>query len=318
MADKKIQWHPGFAAAINLELSENRKDLVYEREYNLNTKPLEVDLLIIKKERAVQVENEIGRLFRGHNILEYKSPDDSLNIDTFYKAAAYACLYKAYGETVDARQADDITVSIVRERRPDGLFQYFESHGIRTVQPYTGIYYVLDAVQFPTQLIVTKELDMETHTWLKSLSNRLEKQEIRRLLECVEKLTQEVEKQLADAVLEVSIQANQKVVEELRGDERMCQALLEIMEPEINQIVEAATKKSKLEAEKSKLEAEKSKQEAEKSKQEAEKLKKEAKEEAIQTATKILESGKFSVEEIRNCVPRLSIKEIEAIAKGLN
>lgn len=78
---------------MDLELSANRKDLVYEREYNLNTKPLEIDLLVIKKEPAVQIESEIGKLFRGHNILEYKSPDDSLNIDTFYKAAAYACQF---------------------------------------------------------------------------------------------------------------------------------------------------------------------------------------------------------------------------------
>lgn len=36
----KIQWHPGFVAAIDLELKENRKILTYEKEYNLNTKPL--------------------------------------------------------------------------------------------------------------------------------------------------------------------------------------------------------------------------------------------------------------------------------------
>lgn len=42
---------PGFVAAIDLELSANRKDLIYEKEYNLNTKPLEIDLLVIKKER---------------------------------------------------------------------------------------------------------------------------------------------------------------------------------------------------------------------------------------------------------------------------
>ena len=118
MADKKIQWHPGFAAAVNLELSANRGDLIYEREYNLNTKPLAVDLLVIKKDKGVDLENEIGKLFRGHNILEYKSPDDSLSIDTFYKSAAYACLYKAYGEAVDSRQASEITVTMVRGRKP--------------------------------------------------------------------------------------------------------------------------------------------------------------------------------------------------------
>ncbi len=36
--------------------------------------------------------------------------------------------------------------------------------------------------------------------------------------------------------------ANKQVVEELRGDENMCQALLEIMEPEINKIKAEVTK----------------------------------------------------------------------------
>ena len=54
----KIQWHPGFVAAIDLELSANRKDLIYEKEYNLNTKPLEIDLLVIKKEKDVQIEKK--------------------------------------------------------------------------------------------------------------------------------------------------------------------------------------------------------------------------------------------------------------------
>ena len=93
MEEIKIQWHPGFVAAMVLEFGENRKDLIYEKEYNLNTKPLEIDLLVIKKGKDVRIVNEIGRLFRGHNIMEYKSPKDELNIDTFYKAGAYAGLY---------------------------------------------------------------------------------------------------------------------------------------------------------------------------------------------------------------------------------
>lgn len=55
MNDTKIQWHPGFVAAIDLEFEENRGDLIYEREYNLNTKPLEIDLLVIKKDPGVQL-----------------------------------------------------------------------------------------------------------------------------------------------------------------------------------------------------------------------------------------------------------------------
>lgn len=95
-------------------IKKNRDSLIFQKEYNLNTKPLEVDLLVIKKEASASIENEIGSFFRGHNIMEYKSPDDGLNIDVLYKAIAYAAFYKSYGKAVDARKADDITVTLVR------------------------------------------------------------------------------------------------------------------------------------------------------------------------------------------------------------
>ena len=57
MKDIKVQWHPGFVAAMNLELAQNRDALVFEKEYNLNAKPLEIDLLVIKKEPSVLIAN---------------------------------------------------------------------------------------------------------------------------------------------------------------------------------------------------------------------------------------------------------------------
>lgn len=233
MNDTKVQWHPGFVAAMNLELAQNRADLIFEKEYNLNTKPLEIDLLVVKKNASVNISNEIGKLFRGHNIMEYKSPEDHLDIDEFYKTGAYASLYKSYGKTVDEIKADDVTVSIMREARPDGLFQYLEEHGCPMSNPYKGIYYIEENVLFPTQIVVTKELEQESHIWLKALSERLEKEDIRNLLEGVNRLTEKIDKELADSVLEVSIGANKQVIEELIGDDSMCQALMEIMEPVI-------------------------------------------------------------------------------------
>ena len=86
MKDTKVQWHPGFVAAMNLELAKNRDDLIFVKEYNLNTKPLEIDLLVIKKDTDASIENEIGEIFKGHNILEYKSPQDHLDIDKIGRA----------------------------------------------------------------------------------------------------------------------------------------------------------------------------------------------------------------------------------------
>ena len=282
MNEVKVQWHSGFVAAVDLELSANRSDLTYEREYNLNTKPLEIDLLVIKKDRAVQIENEIGRIFRGYNILEYKSPEDHLDIDTFYKSEAYAALYKSYGDTVDERKADDITVSIVREAKPEGLFRYFEEHGFGVEISSQRIYYIGGKVPFSTQIIVTRELEGKSHTWLKALSNKLKKEQLKSLLECMEGLTQKQERELADAVLEVSVRANQEIVEELKGDESVCQALLEIMEPEINKIVGEATKQQ-----------------------------------ALNTARKMISSGNFSAREIVEYVHGISIEEVKKLEKVL-
>ncbi|MDE7205887.1 MAG: hypothetical protein K2N90_01770 [Lachnospiraceae bacterium] len=238
MEDTKVQWHLGFASAIDLELAKNRSDLTYHREYNLNKQALEVDLLVIKKDKDTLIDNEIGKMFRKYNIMEYKSPDDHFSIDTFYKAGAYASLYKSYGTTVDERKADEITVSIVREVEPVKLFQYFEEHEIHYTNPYSGIYYVTDRVLFPTQIIVTKKLNIDGHMWLTALSAGLKKQQLRKLLEKIESFDSKLDRELADSVLEVAVKANRQIVEELRGEDHMCQALLEIMEPEINKIKE--------------------------------------------------------------------------------
>ena len=55
-------------------------------------------LLIIEKRKGVQIQNEIGKIFRGHNIIEYKSPDDGMTIDDFFKTLGYAFLYIGLGE----------------------------------------------------------------------------------------------------------------------------------------------------------------------------------------------------------------------------
>ena len=233
MKDLKIQWHPGFVAAMDLELRKSRDDLWFEKEYNLNTNPLEIDLLVIKKNRDAYIDNEIGRIFRGHNIMEYKSPEDHLDIDTFYKTIAYACLYKASGKTVDSIKADDITMSLVRETKPEGLFQYFEEHKYSVSSPYHGIYYIAGNTMFPVQIVVTKEFDWSSHIWLGALSDRLEKQNMVELLENINKLSGKADRELADSVLQVSVEANKQIVEELMGDDDRCEALMEIMEPQL-------------------------------------------------------------------------------------
>ena len=184
---------------------------------------------------SVNIANEIGKLFKGHNIIEFKSPEDHLYIDTFYKSGAYASLYKSYGKTVDAIKADDITVSIIRKAKPVELFRYFKEHGILVTNSYRGIYYIEGGVLFLTQIIVTGELDKAAHIWPGFLSRKLKKQDMVELLNSVKQMSEKEDRELADSVLEVSMEANKQVIEELMGDDKMNETLMEMMEPRIRQ-----------------------------------------------------------------------------------
>lgn len=63
-------------------------------------------------------KNEIGRMFRKNNLLEYKSPDDALNYDVFLKGIAYAYLYKTKETHIDEILLEDLTLTFIRGRKP--------------------------------------------------------------------------------------------------------------------------------------------------------------------------------------------------------
>lgn len=134
---------------------------------------------------------------------------------------------------MDAIKADDITVTLVREARPEGLLRYFEENGCHVQRGGKGIYYIKGAVLFETQLIVSGELDKKSHIWLGALSGKMKKADLAELLENIRMLKGKTDRELADSVLEVSIGANKEIVEDLIGDESMCQALMELLEPQI-------------------------------------------------------------------------------------
>jgi hypothetical protein len=68
-----------------MELERYQDVLTFEPEYQLTDEPLKMDVLIIKKERDVVIDKNIGALFRKDNIVEYKSPDDYVSVEDFIK-----------------------------------------------------------------------------------------------------------------------------------------------------------------------------------------------------------------------------------------
>ena len=231
---EKLQWHPAFCAATELELRQDLDVLELIPEYNLSKKPLQIDLVIIKKrdwKRTLQ--NEIGHIMREHNILEYKGPGDELTIDSFFKVIGYASLYKAQGIAVNKIPASEVTVSFFRNAYPKALFQELKKEGYILEKIYPGIYYVRGKVPFPVQIVVTSQLERKAHCSLRVLTTQVEMQDAELFLEQIHYLESKNERSNIDSVLQVSVNANKQVYSLLRRQNEMCEALRELMKDEI-------------------------------------------------------------------------------------
>lgn len=251
--ENNTQWHPAFCSAIELELRENRDCLAYDREYNLSSEPLRIDLLVIKKKPDEVIKNEIGAFFLGYNIMEYKSPDDSLNIDTFYKVLSYACLYKADTGSVDEILDTDITISLIRGSKPVKLLQQLRKK-YKVIRRGKGIYFV-DKMLFPMQIIVTDELDKAEHVWLKSLTRSMKRKQAEELLDSYNGLKDDVDRSNAGAVVNLVSDVNSLVFKQIiSGGGYVTDELKEMILPELGELkVLLADSRAKLADSKAKL-----------------------------------------------------------------
>ncbi len=210
----KIQWHPGFYGGIELTLIRYKDKLTFEQEHQLSKEPLRMDLLIIKKDPLTVIEDDIGRIFRGYNIVEYKSPEDSLSVDDLYKTIGYAFLYKGLGVRVDEIPANELTVSVFRDRYPREMLRALKRQGVTITEEAPGVYYLSGITTIPTQLIVTSRLSVD-HPELRILSDHVKKEDIKRFASYTRDLADPGDRNNVEAVLHVSVTANQALYDDI-------------------------------------------------------------------------------------------------------
>lgn len=230
----KIKWHPGFCGGIELELRDYRDILDFEPEHYLSKEPLRIDMLVIKKKSNAKIDNPIAEMFRKHNVVEYKSPKDSLSIDSFYKTIGYACLYKGMGNRVGEISEKELTVSLFRHTYPRELFKALQATGAETERAHPGIYRVKGIINFPVQIVITKELEKGEHSVLKVLTGNADENEVRRFIREAKKYITPADKQNVDAVLQVSVSSNTELFQKLRKEKAMCVALNNLMKDELD------------------------------------------------------------------------------------
>jgi len=165
----KIYWHEAFFEALQLELYQYRDSLIFESEHRLNEEALQMDVLVIKKDEGVQIKKNIGRIFRGHNIFEYKSETDSFSRWDYNKVLGYAYLYSALEQIPMA----DITVTIALTIYPRELVKALErEQGLTVMDLGDGIYRV-DGEVVPVQILESKRLSAENNLFLRNLRSNL-------------------------------------------------------------------------------------------------------------------------------------------------
>ena len=81
------------------------------------------DFIVIVEDQKLNLGLKIFSFFRKHDILEFKSPDDELNMFTILKGVAYVFFYmndvKEKGKDIDM---SEVALSFFREAKPVKLF----------------------------------------------------------------------------------------------------------------------------------------------------------------------------------------------------
>lgn len=230
MKNENLQWHPAFVAALRITFLEDMDYLQILEEYSLSKSPPRIDALILKKSPGIMIKKKIGQIFRRYNIIEYKSPEDNLSVNDFYKVYGYTCFYQSNTEKIKEIDPTELTITFVSNHYPREMFRHLEEVRKLAIEDQgNGIYY-LTGDPIPMQFIHIPKLSKEENYWLQVLRNDLKAgREIRSLMENYEKNRKSKD---CTAVMNLVTRVNWKQME---VEKKMCEALNELFAEELKE-----------------------------------------------------------------------------------
>ena len=231
----RIKYHYGFYAAMKVEYDLMHADVEYEQEIQLGEEPIRLDFLIIKKKPQVVLTDPIGEYFEAVNLFEYKSPEDGLSIDDFYKATAYAFIYKGYNRKVDELPIEVITLTLVRHSYPRELMKALEKYGFTVEEQYPGVYHVESIAGLKVQVIVSSSLPRGEYEGLHLLAKGCTKDDVLKYAQKAVTTEDGNVKTNIDTVIDVCLDINKKVGQQLKEDKAMSDVISYIIKRNLDQ-----------------------------------------------------------------------------------
>lgn len=203
----------------------------YMQEHDLGDEPIRMDMLIIKKDSA-PLSDPIGSFFRAHNVLEYKSPDDALTIDDFFKAQGYALIYKGLGKTVNAVPLKELTVSLFQHGYPREMFEALRNDGFQVQEAHPGIYRITGPISVPAQVVVASRLPSGEYEEFKILAKNAKEEDVLKVLGKIG--TDGKMAEYVSAVIRVSAAVNDGLFKKIEEESTMSEAIRQIFSKEFD------------------------------------------------------------------------------------
>ena len=223
----RIKFHYGFYGAVKVIYGGVRDSFSFLQEQQLGKEPVRLDMLVVRKDDACVLSDPIGSFFRKHNILDYKSPDDALSINDFYKTQGYACIYRSRSVSGEIR-GDELTVSIFRHTYPRKMFSMLAGEGHEVKSDYPGIYRVAGHLTVPAQVVVSSQLPDGEYEALKVLTRNARERDIVKFMDDNQD-NRELSEDIS-AILRVSMAANEELYRRLEEESIMVGAFERFVE----------------------------------------------------------------------------------------
>ena len=235
-------WHSWMDALLHIVLHPYPVEI--EREIVLVNQPPRSDYLVLMEKEIVDLRLSIFKIFREHNIIEFKDPDDELNMSVFWKCIGYVGFYLS----AKGISANQVTLTLIRASKPVRLLKQLSAD----IEPggEKGIYYVKNWLKdVPIQIIVTSELTGPEYAGFRSISKRPKLEDITQMYRDNENETDPALIEFYRAYWSISARLTGSILEEAkRSENKMSKTLMDILKPEIDEKIDIAVKEAVKEA----------------------------------------------------------------------
>ena len=233
----RSDWHREFEDVLLLDIDSWNNNSYLERVVSIGEDAPRADYIIVTSNGLPDSAKAVFRIFRRHNVIEYKRPGDLITRRTIWKTGGYGNLL--LGTTKEDRYPEDeLTLTIFSARKNSALFSELMEEGILRATETQGIYQVVGITKLPYQIVITDELEGSEYAAYRALTDHAQSGDVVTLLAALKAGTGETRDRY-HRILELIERKNPGAVAAMIEEDREMESIfLKVLEPRINEIAE--------------------------------------------------------------------------------